>query len=617
MIYLAWLSSHTEPFNPVTHARNEFKAFRGSIAEREEGDIIVPYFTVEIKNPGIQGIAGQTLRYAVISEKRHGQAAAEEIARGRLTGLPTELGDRKCTLEFMCVPPDQDAVLRAAADLLRRGEEDYDPEAEPEVREPLEQYDPLFFDSNADEDPVTAILARPQLWRWNRKTLVPELVHLVNGETEHVIHHAFRNNWSFRVGVPPKPVSKLRVTCAYTQEARGVQNSNNIGNFATMTWQDFMSKLPKAGDPIGSDSGWFFDSFVAWSYPQEFPFRVQANSPEYGDAQGAWISVRPHDVYYDWTARYEYQQAREEILDISMSADIQTVVGGDKIEVIETLNLGQLNIDLITDQWEFEDATTLERKHYNVGDRVQFDGRCWSCVEEHDATEVFTAVYGAQTLWAPAPKYCAVRDMRTPRFFDIDRGVRAVRYAVRRLQRHVLKASRAAEIGFKVAWATALNITTKDSVRVENKSMPGGEAVGKVTSVELVIDGHIRYGLITIAVPIGKGSAAPTPDEGEFLAGDVVYKPTYGRISIPVNAYTLATEGAIIHDVLRPFGEQANNADLASFGGVDPVRAISSTPTQLRIGFKPIQEEDLLRRRIAVHCKPISVPKGIDISPTV
>ncbi|MBB4236378.1 hypothetical protein [Rhizobium esperanzae] len=52
----------------------------------------------------------------------------------------------------------------------------------------------------------------------------------------------------------------------------------------------------------------------------------------------------------------------------------------------------------------------------------------------------------------------------------------------------------------------------------------------------------------------------------------------------------------------------------SSFGG-DPVAAIASNPTILRIYFEPLRQEDLIVRRLSAHTQPIIVRKGIDLSP--
>ena len=619
MIALKWLTAWNEVLDlEAINMTEVFEAFSGSVVEREEGDVIVPYMPVTIRNPGIAGIATQPGRYAALVERDPETGETEELARGRLTGLPTNLGTVDATLEFLCVPPNEDDVLQAAANALRVPEVDYDPDAPLVEREAAEMYDPLFFDPDAIEDPTTVLLARRQLWRWDRKTLVPQLVHLTDGIVEHHVNDILEGSLSLKVTTPPKKITKLRLIASWTQVAEDVQVSNHIGTFASFSYQDILSAIPKPGDSIGADTGWSFASFEATSTPHSLTFKVQANSSEYGDAAGGYLILRPHVVSYNWRAKYQYQQAREEIIDISMPAAVQPVLGDEKTETVEVLNLGQLNLDLVTPEWEYEDPDTLEIRHYLVGDRAQAASRCWVCVTDHDAQEPFSSRDQADdevVLWEKTTKRSAIRDMRTSRFAELDRGVRAIRYAIRRLDRQVCLRGRATEISFEIPWATASGMTTADTARVEHRLIPGGEAVGKITSIELRIDGHSRVGRVTILAPIGDGSSIPVPGVGQQAAGDVVYTVDYGRVSEPVDAIALAGLAPYADEIIHDADEQMAAANTASFGGLDPMAAINSLPTQHHIGFPTLREEDLLRRRVSVTCLPTHIPKGIDIAP--
>ncbi|CAN7329946.1 hypothetical protein [Neorhizobium tomejilense] len=616
MIGLVWLTAWDQVLDLETVVvDDELEAFSGTVAEREEGDVIVPYYTVSIRNPGIGGIAARPGRYAAVVERDPATGVAEEHARGRLTGLPTELGAADCTMEFLCVPPDEDDVLQATANTHRIGEIDYDPAAPLADREAAEMYDPLFFDADATEDPTTVLLARRHLWRWDRKTLLPTLVHLTDGVVEHQVNDLIEGTLSLRVTTPPKAITKLRLIASWTQYAKDIQDSNRLGSFSSFTYQDVLSSIPKPGDSIGADTGWTFDSFDVFSFPHPLTFRVKADSPEYGDAAGGHLELRPQIISYSWRAAFDYEQARQEIIDISMPAAVQDVLGDAKTETVEVLNLGQLNLDLTTPEWEFEDPDTLEVRHYAVGDRVQANGRCYVCVHAHYASETFGVFDESdEILWEVTTKNAALRDMRTARFADLDRGVRALRYAIRRLDRQVCLRSRAAEISFEVPWETAKSMTTADTARVEHRLIPGGEAVGKITGVELRI-GSSRSGRITILAPIGDGSTPPVADDGQQSAGDVVYTVNFGRLNEPVDALALGGMAPYVNEIVHNADEQKAAATTASFGNLDPMAAIGALPTQYHIGFPSLRQEDLLRRRVSVTCLPTHVPKGIDIAP--
>lgn len=176
--------------------------------------------------------------------------------------------------------------------------------------------------------------------------------------------------------------------------------------------------------------------------------------------------------------------------------------------------------------------------------------------------------------------------------------------------------SRATEISFEVPFETAKSMTTADTARVPHRIIPGGEAVGKIVSVELFF-GSSRSGRVTILAPIGDGTAPPVAGDGQQTAGHIVYSVSLGAVNQPVNAYALAGMAPYSDEIVNDADGQMEVANLASFADLDPIAAINSLPTQYHIGFPALRQEDLLRRRVAVTCLPTYVPKGIDIAPNL
>lgn len=618
MKWLAKLSAWNSPFDPLLHCKKSSEILDARYAETEDGEVIVPYFTAEIVNPGVVGIGGLPGQYYVLSEQWPGDPGPVEKARGRLSNLPSELGAKTCTLEFFCLPPDEDDVLKAAANLLRVGEIDYDPDAPQADREAAECYDPLFYSPDAIDDPAGVLLARPEVWRWNERMLAPERVHLTDGVTEHRVTMALDQTFSLHLLNPPKAVSKLRLLANWTQTARGRQTFNRLGETTTYSYEDFSSTVPKSGDPIGSETGWTFDDFEVTSV-QNAPslFRVQANSPEYGDAAGGYLRMRAKTISWSWRAAYSYEQARSEIIDILMPAAAQPVLGDSKTEVVEQISLGQLNLDLVTPEWQYEDPETLDVTHYEIGDQVQAAGRVWKCVVEHDAQPEFK-VYEQNDdeviLWEQTTKRSAMPDIRIPNFADRPRGKRAIRHGIRRLYREVLKRGRAVEISFSCPYSEARYVTCRDTVRLEHGRLVGGECVGKVTAVEHSLHASL-LSKITILCSIGTGIAPPVAGDDDQTTGLIVYRPTYGTLSTPVDALSLAGMGPYSNELVNEAATQESIGLQASAAGLDPVKAMGSVPTRLEIGYAALREEDLLRRRVTVTCQPAFLPKQINLSP--
>lgn len=619
MLYLAWISAHDVAFDPAVHSTEDEFCLSGFVDESRQGDVVVPFFHVTVENTGAGSFLSQPERYAILSEKRSTDPVAVELARGRVLGLPADMGGATVELEFECTPPDADEVLKAAADAIRVGEVDYDPDAPAAEREDAECYDPLFYSPESSDDPAGVLAARPEVWKWNRTTLALERVHLSGGAVTHDIGgDGFEGSLRVSTLDPPRAVTKLRLVAAWTQEAKGEQDQV-VGagpqSVDTYSFDDFVSAFPQPGTPVGVDTGWHLAEARIESVTPRTIFEAFDVSPaDYanGDASvtACQLLLGYATVAYHLRLGYDYQQQREEIADLSLPAATQPVLGDDRKETVEVIQLGSLNLDLVTPDWTYEDPDTLERMHYMPGDVVQANSKVWECVLEHDATTSFRAVTytgaTATVLWDRIPKRSAMPDPRAPSFLTTNRGKRAIRHGLRRLARLVLQRAHCLQIDFECEWLTARDMRVGHMARVENRRLPGGEATGWVSSVRLLADGAARKAAVTILVPVGDGSTAPVPEPGQEQTADIVYSVSATSAKTPVNAYTLQSRAPRVYEVVNDAVAQRT---AALFG--DPVDVIQGMPTHIRLAVDPLREEDLLRRRISVVCEPLTIPQGV------
>ncbi len=617
MLRLQFIASYNAPFSPSATDGDAFVVLSASILEQRNGRKIEPLFRTTIKNPGVVGWMPSALRYAILWEQRHEDSAPVLLARGRLVPLPTGMAGSTIELTFRCLPPSSDDVISAAADALRIGENfDYDPDASLADRLDAEYYDPLFFGANATDDPESALTARPEIWSWDRTTLSIGRTHLVESDVVHDIgFNGVGEPPSLSATNPPKPISKIRISAAWTQTAKGRQTVAENDSVTTFTWEDFQSSFPQPGASIGSGTGWSLAEAEIVSVSDSTPVWATISGSKFGSASGGEIELLPKYIEFRLAAAYDYQQQREEILEISMPSGLQELPDeDDQAEIIEQPNLLSLNVDPSTPEWQYEDPDTLERMHYDVGDEVLANGKAWTCVTAHDATEDFTIqeTDDGPVLWQKRDKRAPMKNQASPKFFDLPRGVRAVRHAILRLYRSVLERSQCAEASFEVPWILGRSITCAHSCRIAHRRLPGGEATGKVTSVELVIEnGGRRSAKVTIACIPGNGSSAPTPGPGQMQTGEIVYSTSYRGVTEPVNAAALPSQEPRIYEMENIWSQQLSSA----IGSGDPVAVIGSMPTRLKMAFTPLREEDTLRRRMSVTCLPPTLPKQLNLRP--
>jgi hypothetical protein len=610
MLYLSWLTAWNTPFNPSMHAREDEFCIRGSIYEQEEGDIIVSGFEVEIPHPGLGLIGlGRNERYAVLSEKLTSDPVAVELARGRVIAVPSELGQQTLTLRFQCVPPDEDAVLKAAANALRTGEEDgYDPDGPLPDRQKFETYDGLFHPRDARDDPMSALAGRPELWRWDRKTLAIERVSMIEGDNVHAVNQdGFEDTLSVALRNPPRKSTRMRLVASWTQEAKGVQTFPVISEpIDTYSWQDLVQSLPHPGTPVGENTGWHVaESEVTYLNPHgildEFDVIGEKYTLNDPDILAAKVLLQAATVGVQIRLGYDFQQQREDHLLITMPVAQQNVLGDDKSETVDVINLAALNIDPSTPLWEMYDPISGMPMQYVVGDEVIYNGRKWRCITAHTAQPIFDF-----SKWTSIARKGAIIPTAA-RYFDTNRGVRSVRYAIRMLHRRVLVRARCLEISFQAPWELARSMTCRDVCRVENRKI--GEITAKISSVKLVADGAKRYAEITVLACLGDGSTPPVADDQfDEETGDITYSMTYPNPSTPTISGQLPGRVHTV-DIINPYADQRS----AALYEDDPIAVIEGMPTRIELDVRPILEEDLLTRQLTVTCSPIWLPQNVII----
>lgn len=626
MLRLQFIPTFDAPFAPSPSSADAFTVLSAVISEQRVERTIQPIFRVVIKNPGVAGWMPAANRYAILWEQRkanpvkeiEGDPAPVLLARGRMVPMPTGTSDKEMELTFRCLPPNSDGILTAAADALRAGEDiDYDPDAPIEERILSEYYDPLFYGADASDDPESALMARPEVWRWDRTTLALGRTHLIESDILHDIGYGGLQSSppSLSVGNPPKPISKLRLVASWTQTAKGRQTVSEPDAVSTYTWDDFISSFPQPGTAIGSETGWTLAEAKIENIVDNIPDWLTISGAKFGAASGGQVQLLSKNVVFRLTAAYDYTQQREEILDISLPNGLQEFPeDDDEKETPETITLGALNIDGSTPEWLYEDPDTFEIMHYVVGDEVLAAGKAWTCVFEHDATDEFRIrdYDDGPVLWERREKRAPMRDARSSRFLDSNRGIRAVRHGILRLNRVVLERSQCAEVTFEVPWMVGRSITCNDSARIAHRRLPGGEMTGKVISVDLIIAKRGRRSAkVTLAAVPGNGLIAPVPGPTDQQTGDIVYSTSYRGVREPVNAFALASQPPRVYSIENDWSVQ----HAAAVASGDPVGTIGTLPTRIRLAFTPLREEDLLTRRMSVTCVAPALPKQINLRP--
>jgi hypothetical protein len=253
---------------------------------------------------------------------------------------------------------------------------------------------------------------------------------------------------------------------------------------------------------------------------------------------------------------------------------------------------------------------------------AQANGKVWTCVQVPDHTEQFRSgkvgpapTYEWIRWWAEAPKRAARSDSSSAVYIDTNRGTRTVRHGVRRIARKVLERAMCEEVYFEYDLGVGMYLSTADECRIKNRRFaPSGQqwgyAQGKVTSLKLMFNGAERKAGVTMLVAPGKTGSPTTV--GDEAAGDITYKLTAPAPRTPVNAAALATQAAVT-TIENAYADQKTAATNAANLGGDAIATLQSMPTRIRLSVLPIQEEDLIIRRVKAVADPLPIPHGIDL----
>jgi hypothetical protein len=589
----------------------------GIYEESLSGDLSTAYFRVRIPNPGSLSLLNASTRTATLTEGSGGDART--IAVGRMVAVPTDLGGDEVELEFICIPADEEAELKSAADLVRVGEIDLD-DAEPEAIEAGEVYDPLFYPRD-DDDPFSVLAATLDYWRWHPTTHALSRISMVTpASTKTLPADDGFGDPRIIMPEPPLALAKYRAIATWTQQSTGRQTwevENGAWDIMTYSAEDLVAALPSSGTRIGENTGWYIsdsviDSVTVSGVADRYDVAASTHALDDPNVSRVSIYMQPRTVRIGMRLGWEYSQQREDILTIQMPAAVQDVMGTDKEEIIDIIDLAALNLDHETPEWQYEDAETLEVMSYAVGDKVQANGKCWTCVKAHEATTNFRvwrwtggAFDDYEQLWSRIPKKSAMSNLASNRFWDTPRGQRARHHALRRVRRELTRRAYCLEVEFDCTWAFAATVTTADSVTVPK--LLEGSATGRVVSVQLIHENNgSRMGRIRMRVPVG--DSASDPGGHEHSTDGIEYDLAAPAPRAPVNVSALAGQSPTVF-LSNDYGAQKSAALMSG----DPFETIQSMPTRVTIQVDALREEDLLVRRCTITAAPLAIPEGVKL----
>lgn len=531
--YFAWVNSNETTFNESSHAVWDEDVFSFDV-EHSEGEF--PALNLTIRNPKVGLLAPGRKVWGWLSQRIEGNSPEiTPLFFGRLVGIPDNVFAELVTLKFIAKPSDYNTQKNTLANSLRV----------------FPYYDPIFIDESYRDDPDTVLEGYSRFWHIDRTTHVVTTSDIITGEdgtiqfTENDILYG---TVELSIGEVPLRQVKVIAEVNWVQRYTGIITLNP-GAFNTLAGQVLVDGWPSVGTDLGS--GWkvasasINDYFAArdiemnsgsfswqnsedehqngdtlslnisWSYPQSVikrdAFQI-GNEVQYKPDKSIILKEEIVDSFTQSglvAAFSEPPRTMPEILRISYrwtvfyflntSLSVQYNAARNRKEVVTfTLNADfQPILTDVSDDQNFEEISV-------------------------NGADVDTNVEGSMPIGY----------VHRRAYFPIPRGLNSIEYLIAIARAKLLSRSRVVEISFECNYYKAVELSCRNNVLVLDDRLPGGQALGKVTSYGFGVDGSSGRlkGQATIMCAVGYGNAISTS------TGDPLYVET-GYVEIGYQQY--------------------------------------------------------------------------------
>jgi len=617
--YFAW-ADEGETFDATIHNREDEAVLSLSVSQ-SEGDFASAQ--VNVLNPGEGLLAPGRQQWAWISWDNG--SAIVPLFHGRLVAVPESIDGEAVRLLFAARPLDFDAAKASLAETLRV----------------LPYYDPVWISGNlSDDDAVlTGYGAR---WHIDRVTLALSISDELEGEdgtlTFGEADHLY-DDLSLSYSEPPLNRVEIEGTLAWTQGGigeidltwriqsifdqhksiyarglHGVVARPQSGVISSLTGNGLMSDWPK---PLAEVSGgWSVGantyieeapkSFRRYDYHVEYRQLVPPEAPadtgdplldannafmqRYGTAYHYFDAYTDYKVdfpiaalkqrtYFDWKA----ERPRTEIVRCTMFADIQPLLAEPELEE----NAAKVTVS---------------------------------------AQDTVTEPDGSGAM--------PIGDVRRSSYLNTDRGVQSLQYLLLLGRTELRRRARAVEVTCRVPW-TATNITAslRKNAHVVDYRLPGGEAIGKITSYGFNASGEGDFSVsLSIGCAIGRGgtvsAAAGTLTYVDAGYVDAGYQQASGaELTLPTGDFAWQTlddfpisddgtnlltmdEYTAVDSITLSGGMDDQTTVVASVS--DPIDALRQYPSRVCVSLRPVAGMNF-ETVFTPAMDPLPIPRLIDL----
>lgn len=626
MIFFAWVDKDTA-FDPDLHSVEDEVIYSVAI-EQAEGDFAT--LTMEIDNPGVGLLSPGRQQWAWLSED------GAPLFYGRVDAAADDIISEVIQVVLIAEPEDIAALKEALAATLRV----------------LPYYDKAWIQQDA-ENPDIVLETRTAHFDVDRTTHALSIVDFTNpGGVDYEItesEHFYDAMKTAKTGVPLKR-GRIKATAKWRQKAQGtvdlteklykaalasgsVFNYPAIGSFTSAgmveDWPEPFKSLNGGWEMAADSYAYIEPGLPSGFYPVTYidksdetivndagnaavvtdaggtpTFGITVDVPnqsQYGNPlqspttlfNANWVEYQISfpivPITQKFTIAYDADRERTETIDISLSADVQSLyfdAGAEEEELIE------LSSDFIDQPVDDDEALPIV-------------------------------------------------DVRRNNYFPTDRGQLSVQYFLLLLRARLLWRARAYTVEFEAPWELfATTISCRRRVLLHDGRLPGGQALGKIIGYSLLADDRRRLARVTIACAIGTGIALPAASNDgddyaedyaddytelinltiDVITGELQYSGFDGTIVVDddgVDFFNMTPDRVLLEPItiINGQNEQKTLIDASISGGVidpDPAGVLRDHPTRPRVRLKQVTGGAFLTEYV-VTVSPLVIPKMIDL----
>ncbi len=582
--HLAWVDDTETTFIAGTHAREDEDVFGFQISQTE-GEFAA--LRLQVRRPDDGLLNPSRKQYAWLSVTV--DATTTALFFGRVEGVPDGAENEIVTLQFISQFPGWEDSRQALFDTLKV----------------LPFWDPAFIAESDLDVPETVLEARRALYHYDRVAGAVTLSDIIVGTSTDTVSDHFSESLSW--GITSAPARRVTISGTVDWEQRIVGTTTRVntkikrefpgGAVNTFTGPAMQQTWPQPGDSLGGETGYQVVrsniSLIA-PLPSAMPDESSAFKTKVSDGEVALAKAlfgttslsRDATLRRWWFdtrlwVRYDYRQSRSETITTTIENDVQALAFDD--------DGGEIRLDL-----QAENLTQL-----------------------------------------------GLLNRSNSSYFLTPRGQQSFGHLMARAQAALASSARAVEITFERPFFSALSTSCKNAITLNDATLPGGTATGKIKSYELTVDGNTgeTNAVITIAVSVGNGasySAAGTAGDycaaayvnsgyqyetGETADSEVptiIFEPYGNQLPTDPSIIARVRNGNIVQSVSVANGPATQEALLVAnqYPTLDNVPAVvDANPTTIDLQLRSLAAVDDLSHTITVNVLyPFAAPQGIDLA---